>query len=379
MTPSCHSDETFDSDDGCEFFAHRRRHAAVDGAVEQKVMFVKVCRFAALVINGLALAGPGSVATSGAARAQVDISPQALNHYAYCIEQATQFHSGVSQRTRRDLSLPRRSRGRLFQRSRPPPAPVRGSRRRQRDRRLCTAADLGDRILLAQGRGRTPFAGVVLGLRRFHRLLRDAVCAAGSSSSHHKTGLFGCLSHRSTLGSASLKPARAFPPFSSPLAVAAYPRRARRRRAQRSRAGFTLVEMLVVLAIIGMIVGLVGPRVLNYLSEFEGQDRADPDGEHRQRARPVLSRRRTLSHERGRPRRARAASFGPVRPGTALISNPPRPPRIRGATISFTGRRARAAPMMSVRWDRTARKAAMRPCRGRPAPTVDAGDGPRCA
>jgi general secretion pathway protein G len=49
--------------------------------------------------------------------------------------------------------------------------------------------------------------------------------------------------------------------------------KATRRRAQlmharrRRRAGFTLVEMLVVLAIIGLIVGLVGPRVLNYLSE----------------------------------------------------------------------------------------------------------------
>jgi general secretion pathway protein G len=30
-------------------------------------------------------------------------------------------------------------------------------------------------------------------------------------------------------------------------------------------AGFTLVEMLVVLAIIGMITALVGPQVMNYL------------------------------------------------------------------------------------------------------------------
>ncbi len=40
-----------------------------------------------------------------------------------------------------------------------------------------------------------------------------------------------------------------------------------RRQKLLSRAGFTLVEMLVVLAIIGSIVGLVGPRVLNYLSD----------------------------------------------------------------------------------------------------------------
>src|SRR6201985_2393572 len=42
-------------------------------------------------------------------------------------------------------------------------------------------------------------------------------------------------------------------------------RPARRRR--KSEAGFTLVEMLVVITIIGLIMALVGPRVLNYLGE----------------------------------------------------------------------------------------------------------------
>jgi len=41
----------------------------------------------------------------------------------------------------------------------------------------------------------------------------------------------------------------------------------RRAGARHSEAGFTLVEMLVVIAIIGLIMGLIGPRVLNYLSE----------------------------------------------------------------------------------------------------------------
>lgn len=50
--------------------------------------------------------------------------------------------------------------------------------------------------------------------------------------------------------------------------VAICPRRPRR-SVRHGEAGFTLVEMLVVITIIGLIMALVGPRVLNYLTELK--------------------------------------------------------------------------------------------------------------
>lgn len=49
------------------------------------------------------------------------------------------------------------------------------------------------------------------------------------------------------------------------------PRRRLARLRRSAEAGFTLVEMLVVITIIGLIMALVAPRVLNYLGESKAK------------------------------------------------------------------------------------------------------------
>ena len=69
------------------------------------------------------------------------------------------------------------------------------------------------------------------------------------------------------------------------------------RRSQLARriAGFSLVEMLVVLTIIALVLGLVGPRVFSYLGKSRFKDSQAADRELRFVTGSFLSRRGTLS------------------------------------------------------------------------------------
>jgi len=64
------------------------------------------------------------------------------------------------------------------------------------------------------------------------------------------------------------------------------------------------VELLVVLAILGLLVTMAAPQVMKYLGRAKNRRGAHPDQEHRYLAEAVLDRRRLLSNAAGRAYRA---------------------------------------------------------------------------
>ena len=121
--------------------------------------------------------------------------------------------------------------------------------------------------------------------------------------------------------------------------------------------GFTLVELLVVLVILSLIMGLVAPRVLGYLSDARVRSA---------NCRSTRSARRSISSTlmpAGTPRsprgfRCSSSVRRACRAGTGRISSKRRCPKTPGAILTSIGSRARNRPTQSCRWARMAAMAA---------------------
>ena len=71
----------------------------------------------------------------------------------------------------------------------------------------------------------------------------------------------------------------------------------RDKTSRRSMKGFTLVELLVVLAILGMLAALVGPQVLNQLGGAKSKSAAIQINDLEQASGALQARRGQVPHE----------------------------------------------------------------------------------